>query len=285
MINEAQTSAVSMRFYLLGDVHIERQNSTSVVVLPRSTQGLLVYLLVYRDRSHSREVLADRLWSEQEGDRARASLSTALWRLRGIIEPNSASRGTYLQQIARNEIKFNTDSPFWLDLDVLETIISAVLKKRVDELTEHEITETESALELYRGDLLEGYYGDWAVGERERLRALYLDGLWVAMEHRAQRGGYQRALAHGHKALRLEPIREDIHRMVMDIYARSGRAGQALLQFDTCRRLLRKELGIAPMQETIALRDEIARQVKIAQLPSSTTHNVARSSHFFRGVS
>ena len=256
-----------LRFYLLGDVHIEKEHSFETFSLPRPVQCLLGYLLVYRDRFHSREALENRLWDDEDIVRSRACLSTALWRLRRVIE-HDRHRGMYVTQTAQTDIKFNTTSHYSLDVEILESKISRIVATPVDKLTEAEVSESEDALALYRGDLLEGHCGDWVIGERERLRALYLDSLAVAMEYRASRGDYARALAHGHKALQIEPLREDIHRTVMQVYAMSGRIAQALRQFSVCRDLLRKELGIAPMRATLALHEEIAQQVAIPRNPA-----------------
>ena len=278
-MNRGSTCNNGLHFYLLGDVHIEKERSFEAIFLPRPVQSLLGYLLVYRDRIHSREALAARLWDDDDTVRSRACLSTALWRLRRIIEQD-VSRGTYLVQTAQTDIKFNTTSPYSLDVEILESKLSRLVATPIDKLAEPQVSESEDALALYRGDLLEGHDADWVVGERERLRALYLDSLVVAMEYRASRGDYSRALAHGHKALHIEPLREDIHRTVMHLYAQSGRIAQALRQFNVCRDLLHKELGIAPMRTTLALHDEIARQVAISSRTpmSAQTQRVPRGS-------
>jgi two-component SAPR family response regulator len=197
--------------------------------------------------------------------------------LRALVEPQRAARGTFLIHSAKSEIKFNTQSAYWLDIEALELKVTAILTKRGQDLTEQEISEAETALRLYRGDLLEGQYSEWALIERERLRALYIDGLAIVAEYRALRGDYVRALAFGRTALRMEPLREDIHRTMMEIYARSGRIAQAVRQFESCRDILFKELGIAPAEETALLHNRITRQVAVSPSEAGRTFPASKS--------
>src|SRR5262249_30212933 len=59
------------------------------------------------------------------------------------------------------------------------------------------------------------------------------------------------------RLLNLEPLREDIHRALMKAYAAQGRVTLALKQFDLCRTVLDRELGLAPDRETKALYDAL----------------------------
>ena len=67
--------------------------------------------------------------------------------------------------------------------------------------------------------------------------------------------------------LELEPLHEEAHRALMWFLATGGQRGAALAQFDTCRYLLREELGQEPSAATAALRDEIARTGEFTKLP------------------
>jgi DNA-binding SARP family transcriptional activator len=71
--------------------------------------------------------------------------------------------------------------------------------------------------------------------------------------------------------LELEPLHEEAHRTLMWFLATGGQRGAALAQLDTCRYLLREELGQEPSAATATLRDEIARTGEFTELP----HEVA----------
>ena len=111
----------------------------------------------------------------------------------------------------------------------------------------------ESVLGLYSADLLEGFYEDWALQERERLRLVYLSCLARLMQHHARQNAYQQGLQYGQLILRHDPLREEIHRQVMRLHWRAGERDRAVRQYYVCREILAAELAIPPMPETEAL--------------------------------
>jgi DNA-binding SARP family transcriptional activator len=114
-----------------------------------------------------------------------------------------------------------------------------------------------SALAHYRGDLLVGWYDDWVLSERERLRILCLRGYRRLMEHYASVGELENALAAGLSALRIEPLQELVQQRVIELYHASGQRVAAIRQFEKLSILLKEELGIAPAKETRCLIDRI----------------------------
>ena len=121
-------------------------------------------------------------------------------------------------------------------------------------------------MELYRGDLLEGFYvrqapafEEWVLAQRVRLRDLALDALHTLAVHHTRRGpaGHAAAMAYTARLLALEPWREEAHRQLMLLLASSGQRGAALAQFEACRRVLAEELGVEPGAETVALYSRI----------------------------
>ncbi|HEX8218563.1 MAG TPA: hypothetical protein VF914_05030 [Chloroflexia bacterium] len=83
-----------LRFYLLGQFRIEDDTGgdRKTVPLPRlrKTQSLLAYLLLNHDARHTRERLGDLFWGDVPGDRARASMSTALAQIRTLLSGSGA---------------------------------------------------------------------------------------------------------------------------------------------------------------------------------------------------
>lgn len=145
-----------------------------------------------------------------------------------------------------------------------------------------------AAVELYRGDLLEDVYDDWVVVERERLRARNLALLAALIErHRAARD-HARALSFASRLLAFDPLREDVIRQVMSIRYAAGDAAGALGEFDRFARRLRDQLGVAPMSETIALRETIARERpllgSVDRISIATPEAMAPHAHTLRFV-
>jgi predicted ATPase len=65
---------------------------------------------------------------------------------------------------------------------------------------------------------------------------------------------------HLQRALELDPLDEECHRLLMRLHFQSGNRSAALMQYERCRRLLQTELKISPAPETEALYQEICTQ-------------------------
>ena len=119
------------------------------------------------------------------------------------------------------------------------------------------VQELEQALQLYTGELLEGFYDDWVLRERERLHLLYLNSLARLMCYYRHHQAYEQGLVCGQQILNHDPLREEIHREMMRLYLENGQRALAVRQYETCREALAAELGIPPMEETQALYAQI----------------------------
>jgi DNA-binding SARP family transcriptional activator len=79
------------------------------------------------------------------------------------------------------------------------------------------------------------------------------------MRDHERRGMLESGIGAGLRLLRQDPLREDVHRYVMRLYASAGQRQLAIRQYDYCRDLLASELDISPMPETEALHQQILR--------------------------
>jgi DNA-binding SARP family transcriptional activator len=252
---------VTLRISLLGVMGVSQGAEPVEDKMQRAVKGLLAYLVLYR-RVHARDVLLDLFWGEYSEDRARKCLNTALWRLRKVLEPAGVPRGTYLMTTSMGKVGFNCRSKYCLDVAEFEKHTQEALARPFNALTAVQARTLEDTLSLYTGGLLEGFYDDWVLRERERLYSLELRGLAHLLKYHRHHKDYQKALACGQKILDLDPLREEIHREMMRLHAANRQRTLSIRQYEACCRILDEDLSVGPMEETRLLHDQICSQKK-----------------------
>ncbi len=218
--------------------------------LTRTVQHLLAYLLLYRQRTHPREILAGTLWGETDDERARACLNTALWRLRKALESCQMRKGTFLVTTVRGDVGINPDAPLRMDVAQFEERSNLISTWPSHPPSLCEVDEVEKALTLYKGELLAGFYEDWILQERERLHCLYIDVLTALLYAHRHLGNVTRSVEFGLRILKEEPFREDIHLEVMQLYQEAGQRFMAIRHYEKCKKTLEVEMGMAPSEKT-----------------------------------
>jgi DNA-binding SARP family transcriptional activator len=237
-----------LRFRLFGEPHIEVEQKPLTGFVSTKAQALLIYLVMSPGR-HSRNRLANLLWSEFTDEQARNNLRTALSNLRGLVGPHL--------DIERETVAYKRDVPYWLDVDVVRETFGSPLEKQA-------VSRIDEATALYQGDLLDGFqvrnapiYEDWVVNQRESLHGLVLRGLSQIADRCIAQGEYERGLAVTRRLLTVEPWREQSHRQHLLLLAYTNQRTAAMAQYETCRTILRDEFGVEPMPETTALFEKI----------------------------
>ncbi|WP_196232348.1 AfsR/SARP family transcriptional regulator [Bradyrhizobium japonicum] len=223
------------------------------ISVSRQSISFLAYLVLFREIDHPREVLIEQFWSSSEPTRARSCLGTALSRLRNVLKVSGSS---CLEFSSRGEPRISVSSQVWFDIVAFETGIAPSLAASPGRLEPALVNGLATALNHYRGDLMLGWYDDWVLVERERLRVLCLRGYRRLMEHYSAARDLENALAAGLSALRIEPLQELVQQHVIELYSVSGQRAAAIRQYDRLAQLLKSELGISPSKAT---RDLIER--------------------------
>lgn len=243
---------------LLGGFEASLESGDRIALKGRKPRALLALLAISPGTAVSREKLTSLLWSDRGDEQARGSLRQALAELRRALGDNDGAR-----------LKADRDN---LTLDPESTVCDAV------ELEELAVGEgrggLERAAELYRGDLLDGIgigdpgFEDWVTVERARFRELAQDGLRRLLENQTRREALADAVQTARKLLSLDPLQEPVHRTLMQLYDRLGDRAMALKQYQSCRDVLRAELGVEPEAETEKLHEAIRAGAESA--PSAT---------------
>lgn len=214
----------------------------AVEVSSNKARALLVYLAL-ENRPVPRERLADLLWPDRGEREARQSLRQAVATLRRLFD-DSGSRH-FVGAEGNSALKA---ANIWHDA-------SEFIKPARD-------LDLEGRADLYRGDFLGGIasvsepFDNWAASERRRLNGIATDVLTTLAKLHLDTDP-ERSLQVASKALRLDPLQEEAHRLVMLGYFRLGRRSDALRQYETCASILRQELQVEPEERTKQLASEI----------------------------
>ncbi len=247
MILRPQTQP--LRIQLFGGLQVFRGEQPLPGFPTQKSRGLFAFLALNHGRSHSRSTLVGRFWGDSPESVARKNLRTDIWRIRAVLEPQGVEPGSCLA-VCQDEVALSGSVQHWLDIHEFEARLDEAGSAEADA---HAAGLLRAAVDLYRGDLLEGVYDEWCIFERERLRLRYLEALERLIRYHHARGEWTDAAAHGQRLLAHDALREHVHRTVIRCHLALGDRAAALRQFDTCARLLRQELDVEPSAETLAL--------------------------------
>ena len=244
------SQAHQLEIRLFGNLEL-RDGSTVLTEFPtQKAKRLLAFLLLGAGRFHQREVLAGVFWPDRSDAKAKKCLRNELWRLRNSLAALRPKLADILT-VRSDAIGIESSSLYRLDIQVFERDVVPQLEARSGPLSRSDIAVLRGAVELYRGDLLEDIYDDWCLYQREAFHLQYLSALELLMRHHLQEAKWDMALLYGQRILAQDPLLEHIHRDVTRIYALMGDRPAALRQYHKCVRLLRKELDVEPMPETM----------------------------------
>jgi predicted ATPase/DNA-binding SARP family transcriptional activator len=238
-------------------------------------RGLLAYLAEESQQPHRRAKLAGLLWPELTESAARNNLRRALSNLRRTIGDRNYPAAPLLL-VTSQTIQFDAAGDASVDVLTFRTLLDPSKQPTVEQL--------EAAIELYRGDFLDGLslhdcsaFEDWMVLCRERYQRLLLETLHRLVESYQDTGDLERALVHAWRQVEIEPWWEDAHRQLMRLLAVSGRRSEALAQYARCRSLLTEELEVEPSEDTVRLYEQIRDEILAESLAAPRRR--ARPSH------
>ena len=231
----------------------------------RKVQELFIYLLMFRNYPQPRESLSEVLWADQPAGISKKNLRQTLWHLQSAFKEFRSSSGLQLL-IDDGWIHIRLPTDFWLDTAEFEQAFDLVNPKRARELSPEDFETMQSAVDLYRGDLWEGWYQDWCIFERERFQMMNLMLLDKLVQYCEIHGEYDAGLTYSWQILRHDHAYERAHRQLMRLYALSGDRTQALHQYQRCANALQIELGVEPSARTRQLYEQIQSDIFIAPL-------------------
>jgi DNA-binding SARP family transcriptional activator len=189
-------------------------------------------------------------------------LRQALWQLQSALGSQNEPGTSRVLSVEPDWVQLNSEADIWLDVAVFEQAYNLVQKTPGQDLNGSQAQLLQDTVQLYQGPLLEGWYQDWCLLERERLQSMYLAMLDKLMSYYEAHDDYETSLLYGMHIMCYDRARERTHRRMMRLYYLTGDRAEALRQYERCAGALEEELGVSPSKSTIA----IYRQIQADQL-------------------
>jgi WD40 repeat protein/DNA-binding SARP family transcriptional activator len=248
-----------LQIRLLGQFDI-RMEGKRVTIHSRAGQSLLAYLVLTPATLHRREKLASLLWPDTSDENARKNLRQELWRIRKAISAQQSSQVEYIQA-DEFAISFNTDREFWLDVQQLERPLSP----------EDPLDERLNQLATYQGELLPGFYDEWTMLERQRVRVLFEQKLQQLLERLIAEKRWNAVLEWGEKWIAFGQTPEPAYRALLLAYAALGDSAQMSATYQRCQNALDEFLGVDPSPETRTLYENLLQGKPIEGVDLTST--------------
>lgn len=248
-------------FRVLGPLELKGPDGEEILsVLSQGKRvALLTYLALATDQGfRRRDTIIGLFWPEMDQERARAALRKSLHFLRRSLgEKALRTRGD--EDVALDGTKVRCDA----------VEFEGALGRG----------ETERALDLYRGDLLEGFFiagspefERWLDEERERIREAAAGAAWEMAHRLLSCGEVTDGERMGQRALALVPTDENEVQRFLSHLSEAGDRAAAVRFYEKFERILEDLLGLPPAPETQALAEEIRGRTEArpaAWIPSS----------------
>jgi DNA-binding SARP family transcriptional activator len=205
--------------------------------VPEGSKKLLAFVALRRGRVE-RPYAAGALWPFGGDQRATGNLRSALWRL----------RRAGIDVVEADKWSLRLADEVQVDVHQLAAWANRLIHRSAEpeDLTPCLVPETAC-------HLLPGWYEDWAVLERERIRQRVLHALEALSSKLSEQGRHAEAVEAALRAVLEEPLRESGQRALLEAYLAQGNLIEARRAYARFARLLRSELGVEPSRQITAL--------------------------------
>lgn len=225
----------------------------------RQKVALLFKYLLVANRPVPRHELISEFWPHLEEPAARHNLAVTLYNLRRTLWPQrTGGKVPFYIKSDASYIKLNRSSIAFYDVRAFNAFRIEGLGAYIQGLWDQAVAALIAANNLYKNDFLADTIGEiWIQEERAQLKKSRLDLLEHLTEVLIKLGRHREAYPYAETMVQLDPCREEGHRMLMKILINLGHRSQAIAQYQQCKKILQRELGIQPGSKTNNLYHQI----------------------------
>jgi DNA-binding SARP family transcriptional activator len=237
---------------MLGAVEIFRDPVRPLAAdawVTKRARDILCFIASRRHRRASKDTIIDTFWPDADFEAVEKNFHPTVSHIRKALNSNQPLKQNFLLY-RDGDYQLNPEFSYFIDIEEFDRLVTEGEAARRSRDQEAAVRAFESAIKLYRGGFLQGSYDHWVEEQRAYYREQYLRLLELLAAAAQKAEDWTRSQRLAQQILGEDPFREDVHCMVMRAQAAQGNRVAVREQFETLRKLLRKELGVEPASET-----------------------------------
>lgn len=212
---------------------------------------MLRLLLAFGGARVETATLMELLWPDAEGDAAKISFDSNLYRLRKLIGVEDVLR------LAEGKLSLDP-AKCGTDVWEFEALVAKIESAAADADAQESAAVAKELLRLYTGHFLHQESQEtWAISARDKLQAKFARAVTLLGARLEELRQWEQAAALYVRALELDNLADALYRRLMSCYRELGEPAEALNAYRRCRDMLSIVLNIAPSPETEAVRATI----------------------------
>jgi DNA-binding SARP family transcriptional activator len=242
-----------MAIRCLGPFEISRGDAPMRTGWKSKGRELLAYL-VANPSGAPKERIIDELWPEVDTKTAGARFDRYATLVRSVARGTEDSQ-MYVERVGESSYRLEQGA-WWVDAWEFGSLVADA--ERCDD-ADQAMAGFRDALALYRGEFCDDAYYPWLEGIRERFRNLFVEASARLAYLLSTANQHDEALSILDRAIKADPVCEDLIRRAMAIEAALGRRAAALTRYRKLEASLDEQLGVEPDPETQDLIQRLVR--------------------------
>ncbi len=258
---ETSAQITDLTVNTLGFVDIFRDRSKPFAAdawTTKRARDIFCFIATSPHRRVEKDMLIDTFWGEDDLATIEKNFHPTISHVRKALNSRQSFKQNFLL-FRDGAYQLNPELSFSIDTEEFEKCITAADKAKREKNDEQLRENLEAAYELYRGEFMAGVYDNWAEERRHYFFEQHSRVLNALAKLAFGDRRWASAIKFAGEILKIDPFREDAHRLIMKTYAVQGKRASVVEQFENLQKLLKSELGVEPAPETRKVYQELTK--------------------------
>jgi LuxR family maltose regulon positive regulatory protein len=240
-------SAPKLEIRALGPSQVSRDGRALTLSDWQTHEARDLFFFLMFSPPQTKEQIALAFWPDISPARLKMRFKTNIYRIRQALGQNVI---TFDDEF----YKFNRSVDHSCDVDNFHDLLGAA-RSAVD--PQQAVRSLKSAIDLVQGPFLADMDSLWVTDIRTTVSREYGSALFDLAEKYLEVGDPENCLLVSQRAMSLDPLEERIHRLRMNAFAALRDRPGLARQYQECKDVLERELGIPPSHETAMLYERL----------------------------
>lgn len=252
---------IDLTINMLGSVEVLREQGRHLARDAWSlSRALRIFCFIVSRHNHraTKDAIVETFWPDAPLDEIEKNFWPTISTIRRALNSNQEVRKNFIRY---RESAYYLDPEFnyFVDSEEFERLIALAREYRHQGNPEGFTSVAHKAVEFYRGEFLVDIYDNWVEEPRGYYQSMYFAVLKELADHHYRAEEYEQTISFCQMILSQDAYREDVCRQLMDTYAQIGNRAAAREQYVRLKALLREELGVDPLPETVTTYKRLMR--------------------------